>query len=107
MFRSTFVPAGLLEVASFAAGGCRSCSSCHDYDSPVANCQSGSCGSCCAGGSCNGACNCGGERSTGAYDQSTQVAPANTLPANAMKQQNTQPRATQQTQPLPSGYPQQ
>jgi hypothetical protein len=25
-------------------GGCRSCSSCHDYDPPVANCHGNACG---------------------------------------------------------------
>lgn len=67
-----------------AGGGCRSCSSCHDYDSPVADCgtcgcqRAGSvsnCGACspcdcqtpcnCPGGACgptdgaHGGCNCG------------------------------------------------
>src|SRR5437868_15279087 len=105
MLRYTFVLAGLLSLAGFFAGGCHSCSSCHDYDPPVANCQPGSG---CAGGSCNGACNCGGDHSNGAYAQPTQAAPANTVPANAMKQQNNQPqRTTQQSQPMTNAYPQQ
>lgn len=71
-----------------AGGGCRSCSSCHDYDGPVADCgncgckRTGSvsnCGACspcdntgscnCAGGACStggcssGGCNCGNHES--------------------------------------------
>jgi hypothetical protein len=70
-------------MLTFAGGGCRSCSSCHDYDGPVADCNNCGCGrtgsasncgatspcdgTCpgnCAGGACNGGgpsggCNCG------------------------------------------------
>jgi hypothetical protein len=31
-------------MVALSAGGCRSCDSCHDYDSPVADCQCESCG---------------------------------------------------------------
>jgi hypothetical protein len=68
---------------ALAGGGCRSCSSCHDYDGPVADCgcgcgRTGSASNCgatspcdngcpcnCSGGTCNGGggstsgCNCG------------------------------------------------
>lgn len=30
---------GLLAATTLSSGGCRSCSSCHDYDPPVANCE--------------------------------------------------------------------
>jgi hypothetical protein len=57
-------------------GGCRSCSNCHDYDPPVANCDCGACGtqragsvcSGCSGGSCGcGSCGCetGGQYAEG------------------------------------------
>jgi hypothetical protein len=61
MLRFSFVVAALVSVAGLSAGGCRSCSSCHDYDPPVANCQCGSCGEPCGCGSCgNGGCStCG------------------------------------------------
>jgi hypothetical protein len=50
------------------SGGCRSCSSCHDYDGPVADCdncgsgRAGSASNCGAGSPCDGAapCNCAG-----------------------------------------------
>lgn len=39
---------GLLAILAagmgFSAGGCRSCDSCDDYSSPVANCNCDSCG---------------------------------------------------------------
>ncbi len=35
----TFVAASI----SFTSSGCRSCSSCHDYDPPVANCDACGC----------------------------------------------------------------
>jgi hypothetical protein len=57
-------------VAIFISGlalantGCRSCSSCHDYDRPVADCECGTCGCGRAGsaftGGCNGGCSTGG-----------------------------------------------
>jgi hypothetical protein len=58
--------AEIIAATTLASGGCRSCSSCHDYDPPVANCncdaygthRAGSAGGC-AGGSCQG-CNSGG-----------------------------------------------
>jgi hypothetical protein len=34
---------GLAVAISTSAGGCRSCSNCHDYDPPVANCGSNGC----------------------------------------------------------------
>jgi hypothetical protein len=64
--------AALVTVTMLAASGCRSCSSCHDYDPPVAEgycdacgthrCGSaGGCGcsSCSGGGGTTGGCNCG------------------------------------------------
>lgn len=78
---------------SLAGGGCRSCSSCHDYDGPVADCgncgcgrtgSASNCGACspcdnscpcngsggaCGGGGPTSGCNCGnhGAPSSGAY----------------------------------------
>ena len=34
----------LLAATVFTYAGCRSCSSCHDCDPPVANCDAGGCG---------------------------------------------------------------
>jgi hypothetical protein len=52
---------------TLASGGCRSCSSCHDYDGPVADCgcgcgRTGSVSNCGAGSPCDnaGSCNCSG-----------------------------------------------
>src|SRR5438105_4284278 len=109
MLRCSFVFAGLMSVAIASAVGCRACSSCHDYDSPVANCQCGACGAQCGCGTCNGGCNsgcngasnggcnCGGERSAPAYVQSPRSTQANAASANGTER-NTQPSA-QQTQP--------
>jgi hypothetical protein len=47
---------GLITLTSLAAGGCRSCSSCHDYDPPVAGCQCDACGTHRAGSACSGGC---------------------------------------------------
>src|SRR6478672_10523082 len=55
MSRYTFVLAALVSLAGLSSGGCRSCSSCHDYDPPVANCACG----CTAPCGCNG-CGCNG-----------------------------------------------
>jgi hypothetical protein len=43
MLRSCLLLLGAL-VATTSAGGCRSCSSGHDYDPPVANCHCNACG---------------------------------------------------------------
>jgi hypothetical protein len=50
-------------------GGCRSCSSCHDYDPPVANCDCNSCG-CNRAGSASG-----GYESQGYASGEYEVAP--------------------------------
>jgi hypothetical protein len=44
MLRRYLVFIGLLAAATLSAGGCRSCSNCHDYGPPVANCHCNSCG---------------------------------------------------------------
>jgi hypothetical protein len=83
MLRYTFVIAGLLALTGLSAGGCQSCSSCHDYDPPVAHGGCGGCGSACScgcdhGGCANGGCgpgaygnggcsHCGCDHSNGAY----------------------------------------
>jgi hypothetical protein len=56
MLRTLCVVLGLL-ASMLSSGGCRSCSSCHDYDPPVANCEGCSCCSCgtCRAGSAGGA----------------------------------------------------
>src|SRR4051812_39654799 len=108
MLRCSFVITGLVSVAIASAAGCRACSTCHDYDSPVANCQCGTCGSSCGCGSCNSGCNgacnssCNGaERSAPAYVQSSRPAQANAAAANRT-QQNVQP-TTRPTQQMTNG----
>ncbi len=44
MLRRLSLLAILAAATTLPAGGCRSCDSCHDYDSPVMNCNCGSCG---------------------------------------------------------------
>ena len=85
MLRYLLLSLVLGTTLSLAGGGCRSCSSCHDQDGPVADCGCGSgrtgsvsnCGACspcdnscpsnCSGGACNGGgcstgnCNCGNQ----------------------------------------------
>jgi hypothetical protein len=41
-------------TTAVACGGCRSCSTCHDYDPPVANCDCNACGSHRAGSASGG-----------------------------------------------------
>ena len=74
MPRHSLLVGALLAATLVVANGCRSCSSCHDYDPPVANCQCGHCPQCgCHGGSacgCSGgsACGCnGGSCDSGRY----------------------------------------
>jgi hypothetical protein len=58
MFRYTLALTGLIAALTVtSAGGCRSCSNCHDYDPPVANCDCCACGTQRAGSAC---CGCGG-----------------------------------------------
>jgi hypothetical protein len=53
---------GLIAATNLSAGGCRSCSSCHDYAPPVANCQCNACGtSRCGSASCGCASDTGYE----------------------------------------------
>jgi hypothetical protein len=58
MFRSGLLVFGLILSATIANGGCQSCSSCHDYDCPVANCNCGHCPQCCPTAGCT-SCGCG------------------------------------------------
>jgi hypothetical protein len=110
MLRCSFVLAGLVSVAIVSAMGCRACSSCHDYDSPVANCQCGASASPCGCSSCNGGgngacssgCNCGGEHSAPAYVPTSRPAQANQAPVN--RAQQNAPPATEQ---MPNGTDQQ
>jgi hypothetical protein len=44
MPRPLWILAALAATATFSAGGCRSCSNCHDYDPPVAACDCHACG---------------------------------------------------------------
>jgi hypothetical protein len=67
--------AGLIIAISLTTGGCRSCSSCHDYDPPVAGCdcaygthRCGSASGCdCSGGACATGEYAGGEYIEGGY----------------------------------------
>jgi hypothetical protein len=43
MLRSCLFVLGLV-IATSSSGGCRSCSKCHDYGPPVANCNCQACG---------------------------------------------------------------
>jgi hypothetical protein len=68
MLRHSLVLAALWATSLISANGCQSCSSCHDYDPPVANCNYGpQCG--CHGGSSNcSGCGCNhGSGSSGPY----------------------------------------
>jgi hypothetical protein len=74
MIRSCLLVIGLAIGAMIANSGCQSCSSCHDYDSPVANCHCGHCPQCCNGGCDSGCTTCGcsscvgGECTNAGYD---------------------------------------
>jgi hypothetical protein len=74
MLRHCFALVTIIAATILPSGGCRSCSSCHDYDPPVANCdcpgginRAGSNSTCgCDSGSCGtacgpSACGCGGD----------------------------------------------
>jgi len=52
MLRYSVLLIGTLAATTLSFGGCRSCSSCHDYDPPVADCGS-ACG-CDRAGSASG-----------------------------------------------------
>jgi hypothetical protein len=56
MLRHALLLAVLIAATMLPSGGCRSCSDCHDYDPPVANCD-------CPGGinraGSNSVCGCG------------------------------------------------
>ena len=56
MPRFELLLAGIIAWTTLAASGCRSCSSCHDYDPPVAGCQCNACGTHRAGSACGGGC---------------------------------------------------
>lgn len=67
MLRRCLLLSALVTATLLSAGGCRSCSDCHDYDPPVLGCDCGGYGQragsvcgCdgCGGNSC-GACGCG------------------------------------------------
>lgn len=99
MLRHLLLSVFLGTMLALAGGGCRSCSSCHDYDGPVADCnncgsgRTGSVSNCgasspcdgvncsCAGGACNaggcstGNCNCGkqGGTTSGEYYEDAPV----------------------------------
>ncbi len=64
--------ATLLIATSFVATGCRSCQSCHDYDSPVADCACASCTACGSGRA--GSVLSGGYASETVYDAVPQEA---------------------------------
>ncbi len=54
MVRPFMLIAGLALGTVFTGSGCRSCSSCHDYDAPVANCDCNACGTRRAGSNSGG-----------------------------------------------------
>jgi hypothetical protein len=57
MLRRCLLLVVLLSITSLPAGGCRSCSSCHDYDPPVMGCDG--CGYGQRAGSVCGCSSCG------------------------------------------------
>src|SRR6478735_3070403 len=94
----TFVLAAFVGLAGLSSGGCRSCSSCHDYDSPVSSCACGcaapcGCNGCgCSGGGCSTCSSCGSGQ-CGCNQPSTAYAgptpsPNNMSPAYAAKSPN-------------------
>ncbi len=90
MLRYTLAVACLLSLTGLSSGGCRSCSSCHDYDPPVANCQCALCGAPGNCSQCNGGCD---QQTNGAYAQpgTAPAANANGAYAKAPSNQPQQP----------------
>ena len=68
MLRRAFLLILASAAMNMSLGGCRSCSSCHDYDPPVANCGSNACG-CHRAGSVSGGHIEGGYASGGYVDE--------------------------------------
>ena len=83
---------GLTVAISSAAGGCRSCSDCHDNDPPVANCGSNGCGCHRAGSVSEG--HASGEEGyvTGQYETEYEVVDPS---ADAPSPKNTRGQETQ------------
>ena len=76
MSRLWMVLLAVVAAASLSSTGCRSCSTCHDYDPPVANCDCHACG-------CNRAgsayCNCAsGEQPAEGYVEEEYAEPSAT-----------------------------
>lgn len=106
MSRYTFVLAALVSLAGLSSGGCRSCSSCHDYDPPVANCNGCSCappcgcnGCGCSGGGCStcsscGSGPCGCNQPSTAYASPAPASPSKASPAYATKAPSYQQQQT-------------
>jgi hypothetical protein len=61
MLRLFLFPALLMAGATLASAGCRACSTCHDYDPPVADCDCGTCGGHRAGSAAGGYVTTGGD----------------------------------------------
>ncbi len=72
MLRNCLLLVGLV-VANLSAGGCRSCSDCHDYDPPVANCDCNAYGTHRAGSACG--CDGSGNCESGGHYQGEVVQP--------------------------------
>jgi len=97
MLRRSLILAALV-VTTFFANGCQSCSSCHDYDSPVANCECGHCPQCDCNGGCS-SCGCSGESSSsGGYMQ-----PGEAVEATPVEGQAVAPHTKSQQSQQPSG----
>ena len=60
MLRLCLFPALLIAGATLLSTGCRSCSTCHDYDPPVSCCQCGTNGCHRTGSAAGGYVNSGG-----------------------------------------------
>jgi hypothetical protein len=87
MLRHWLVLAALVASSLFSANGCQSCSSCHDYDPPVANCNYGPNGQQCG---CNGGCSSGGCSGCGCNHGTTSAGPY-TSDAYSQEEQSVEP----------------
>jgi hypothetical protein len=74
MSRLSLLLMSIVVVAGISFMGCRSCSTCHDYDPPVANCGCNSCG-CNRAGSAYGGTT-GGQPADGYVEEGYAVEPA-------------------------------
>jgi hypothetical protein len=75
MSRLSLILSSVVIAASLSSVGCRSCSTCHDYDPPVANCDCNGCG-CNRAGSAYCSCPEGEQPVDGYVEEGYAVGPA-------------------------------